>query len=133
MTLNTLTPNLMVENVEATIEWYERVFDAETIDTVPPVGDGQLLWALVMIDDVSLMFQHRESLEEDHPPLAGATIGGSLTFYIDADEVDELHDRLKTVDAEIVGELHDTDYGRREFAVQDHNGYILWFGETLAQ
>jgi len=130
MTLNTLTPNLMVESVEATIDWYERVLDAETVDTVPQEGDGQLQWAQVTIDDVSLMFQHRDSLEEEHSPLAGATLGGSLTFYID---VDGLHDRLETAETEIVGELHDTDYGRREFAVHDYNGYVLWFGEALEQ
>lgn len=39
------------------------------------------------------------------------------------------------IDAEIevVQEMHDTDYGRREFAVEDLNGYILWFGEKLEQ
>ena len=65
MTLNTLTPNLMVEDVEATIDWYERVFDAETAGTVPARGKGQLWWAQVMIDEISLMFQHRDSLEGD--------------------------------------------------------------------
>ena len=37
------------------------------------------------------------------------------------------------MDAEIefVQELHDTDYGRREFAIEDNNRYILWFGDKL--
>ena len=133
MTLNTLTPNLMVENVEATVEWYEQVLDAETVGTVPSEAEGQLWWAQVMIDEVPLMFQHRDSLEEEYPPLEGAALGGSLTFYIDVDDADGLHDRLETTDAERVQELRDTDYDRREFAIQDCNGYILWFGEKVDQ
>lgn len=119
----------MVEDVEATIEWYERVLDANVAGTVPKAdSEEELWWAQVMIDDVSFVFQQRASLETEHPSLEGATLGGSLTFYIDVNDADGLRDRLKTIDTdtelETVQELHDTDDGRREFAMQDCNSYI---------
>lgn len=38
MSVNSLTPNLMVEDVESTVEWYEEIFDAELVATLPPEG-----------------------------------------------------------------------------------------------
>lgn len=69
------------------------------------------------IDDVALRFLRRDSWSYD--PLRDADLGGSLTFDIDVTRVDELYDRLKTTEAEIVIELRDTDYDRREFAIED--------------
>lgn len=73
--------------------------------------------------------------QKDHPPLEGATLGGSLTFYIDVDSADGLRDQIEMVgpEVEIVQELYDTDYGRRKFAIQDTNDYTLWFGGKLEQ
>ena len=131
MTLTTLTPNLMVEDIGETIEWYERVFDAETTGTLPRRNGGGLRWAQVTIDDVSLRFLRRDSW--GYSPLKDAELGGSLTFDIDATGIDGLHDRLQVTEAEVVQELRDTDYGRREFGVRDYNGYVLWFGEMLTR
>jgi len=29
--------------------------------------------------------------------------------------------------------MRTTDYGRREFPIEDPNGYVLWFGEKAAE
>jgi hypothetical protein len=31
----------------------------------------------------------------------------------------------------MVEDLHETDFGWEQFAIEDPNGYVLWFGEKL--
>lgn len=130
MTVNSLTPNLMVEDVAATIEWYVERLDAEVLGRMPPESDDPE-WAQIALDEASLMFQERASIEADVPALAGREIGGSFTLYVDVDDTDALHDRLVEAGATVVQERRETDYGRREFAVADPNGYVLNVGEKL--
>jgi len=131
MTLNTLTPNVMVKDIESTVEWYERVFGADLVATLPPERDEDPWWAQVVVDDATIMFQERESLEEAFPDLEGSSIGGSVAFYFDVDDAQYLHDELESSEVEIVQELHTTRYGRHQFAVRDCNGYILWFAQKI--
>ncbi|MEM7107422.1 MAG: VOC family protein [Bacteroidota bacterium] len=62
---NSLTPNLMVENVNETINYYHAVLGFEKISSVPEEGD--LVWASMKKDEVEIMFQEEESLKEDLP------------------------------------------------------------------
>lgn len=131
MTVNSLTPDIMVEDVLETADWYEEVLDAEVVATLPEEADDPW-WAQLQIDDASLMIQERDSLSDKLPPLEGASIGGSVAFYIDVDDAGALHTSLSDAGVEVVQDVHETDFGWRQFAVEDCNGYILWFGEKLA-
>ena len=51
---------------------------------------------------------------------------GSLYFRVD--DVDTLWEKLKDKTS-IVYPIEDFDYGMREFAVRDNNGYCLQFGK----
>lgn len=133
MSVNSLTPNLMVEDVESTVEWYERVFDAERVATLPPEETENYWWAQVVVDGNALMFQQRGNLEEKLPELEGASLGGSVAFYIDIDDAHSMHDDLESAEVEITQDLHETEYGWLQFAAKDYNGYILWFGERIEE
>ena len=54
-----------------------------------------------------------------------------MAFYVDVDDAKRLHDDLDEADVEILKRPHETDFGWRQFAVKDCNGYVLWFGEQL--
>lgn len=132
MDFDRLTPNLMVEDVAETLEWYRRELDADVIGRMPE--DDDPVWAQVALGDAWLMFQERDSLEADVPALEDAEIGGSFTLYVDVDDASGLHDRLvagRDGDSTVVQDLRETEYGRREFAIADPNGYVLNFGEKL--
>jgi len=132
MTVNSLTPDLMVEDLAETVEWYQRVFEADLDATLPDEADLEdSWWAQVSIDDVSLMFQERDSLTEKLPVIEGQDIGGSVAFYVDIDDAEQLRDDLADAGVEIAADLHETDFGWQQFAIQDCNGYVLWFGEKL--
>jgi len=127
-TLKKLTPNLMVEDVNRTIDFYRDLLGFEVQVTVPE--QGQLDWAMLTRDGVTLMFQRRSSLAADIPALADAPVGGALTFYTEVDGVEALRAQLDGR-VEIVHDLRDTFYGTREFCFRDCNGYLISFSESI--
>ena len=60
----------------------------------------------------------------DHWPLQPGTFGG----YVVIDDPDRLFARATAAGATVLSELHDTDYGSREFAVLDPEGNHWSFG-----
>lgn len=118
-----LTPNLMVDNVNQTIEFYQKVLGFEVVMTVPEQGEA--LWAMVKCGKIGLMFQEKKSLLEEYPLLQEGS-GGGLTFYIKIRDVKVFYNKVKG-QANIIAELHKTFYGADEFALMDPNGFVLAF------
>jgi uncharacterized glyoxalase superfamily protein PhnB len=128
--LKKLTPNLMVEDVGRTLDFYRDVLGFQVLTTVPP-DQPPFNWGMVSRDGVELMFQVRASLGADIPALASAPIGASQTFYIEVEDIDALYAAIKGR-VEIVQDMHTTFYDTREFAFRDVNGYILAFSEAAS-
>ncbi len=124
--LKKLTPNLMVEDVNQTIDFYKNMLGFEVLATVPETG--QFNWAMLKQGDVEMQFQTRASLSEEIPTFKDRAIGGALTLYIDIENVTQLHASLKDK-VTIVQDMHTTFYGTQEFAIQDCNGFILSFSQ----
>ncbi|MBI2281569.1 MAG: VOC family protein [Bacteroidetes bacterium] len=125
--LNSLTPNLMVNDVEETIEYYTDILGFTLLKTVPEVG--VIDWAMVKRNDVIFMFQSAKSLKDELPKLKAQKPGGGLTFYIKVDRITELHEELVDNEVEIISDLESTFYDTIEFSIVDINGYILTFSE----
>jgi uncharacterized glyoxalase superfamily protein PhnB len=53
---------------------------------------------------------------------------GSFGAYVVTDSPDALFARATAAGAEVISELHDTDYGSRDFAVRDPEGNRWSFG-----
>lgn len=127
MKLESLTPNIMVADVNKTVAYYTSVLGFNLIDTNPISGTFE--WGYVMLDNVGLMFQEEKSLKDEYPSLSNLTIGGALTLYIRIQQIDAFYEKVKeTVD--IVKPMNKTFYGTNEFAIKDVNGFILTFSET---
>ncbi len=126
--IKTLTPNLMVEDVNQTITFYENVFGFELSQTVPE--EGKFVWASMRSGDVEIMFQGRDSLSEELPVFEGTPLGGSLTFYLRIDDLEGFYDRVKD-QVTVLQDLHTTFYGMKEVAVKELNGYIFVFAEAI--
>ena len=126
MTLEKLTPNMMVENVAETVAFYRDVLGFNLVMTVPE--NTPFVWALMQRDEVEVMFQERASLTEEVPLFEGMALGGALTFYIDMQGVEALYEKIRA-QVQVVMDLKTTFYGKREFAIQDCNGFILTFAE----
>ena len=53
---------------------------------------------------------------------------GRFSAYVVTDEPDALCERLRSAGAKVTVELHDTDYGSRDFAIDDPEGNHWYFG-----
>lgn len=128
-TFNSLTPNLMVENVNETINFYHAVLGFEKVSTVP--DEGEFVWASMRKDSVEIMFQEVGNLKNDIPELENESPGGGFTLFLKITGVTQLHEAIYEK-ADIVDGLRDTFYGMREFTVKDINGYYLTFAEPIS-
>lgn len=110
---------LWTENLDETIGFYMHILGFELLSR-----NDEWHWASLRKDDVYIMF----ALPNEHEnPLA---IGFTGSFYFNVDKVDELWEDLKKK-ARICYEIETFEWGMREFAVYDNNGYILQFGEPV--
>ncbi len=147
---NSLIPNLMVDNVCDTALFYQNIlgfqlvvavadFESEMSEgnIIASLGQGQNLdWANLKLDpedpaSAEFMFQSRRSLEADVPALKGVAISASQTLYLRTADADAQYNSLKDR-VEVVQEPITRFYGMREWAMKDNNGYILFFGQELA-
>lgn len=127
MNLKALTPNLIVEDVNKTVKYYQDTFGFEIILTVP--DSGVYDFALLKLDNVSIMFQSLKGYVEALPDNRDQKVGGTLFLYIDVENLDEVYEKVKSVNAEVVVDINTTFYGAREFTMKDCDGYLLIFAE----
>ena len=121
MKLTELTPMLWVKDVKATIDYYVSVLGFTEGNYVPDWG-----WGLVEKDQVKIMLAR----PNEHTAYNGSQFTGSL--YLRTDNVETWWAHLKDR-ADIYYGIEDFEYGMREFAIRDCNGYILQFGQDIAK
>ncbi len=126
--IQSLTPNLMVNDVSYTLKFYLNHLGFELVRTVPE--QAPFTWAMVRKENVELMFQTRESLIEDLPAFETIRPGASLTLFIKVNGIEGIYEKLKD-HVEVVSNLKETSYAMKEFTFRDCNGYIISFAEPL--
>ncbi|MBT4483903.1 MAG: bleomycin resistance family protein [Candidatus Latescibacteria bacterium] len=137
MAIKKLTPNLMVEDVRASVEFYVGVLRF-TLNMVVPENSKTIenrlengkkyVYAMVSRDEVYIMLMNKDVFEEDLPMLNSTAIGASVSFYIEVDDINAIYNEINEK-AEVVKELETTWYGMQEFYIKDCNGYILGFAQ----
>ncbi len=115
MKLQAIVPMLWVSDIPATVSFYSEVLGFKCLSQMDH-------WAVLEKDEVELML----SLPNAHEAFERPLFTGS--FYFECDEVDQLWESVKDK-AKVVYPIEDFDYGMREFAIRDNNGYILQFGK----
>lgn len=126
MHIKKLTPNLVVRNVEACLKFYSEILGLEKAMTVP--DEPPYVFASVANGAVEIFFNDQKIVGAEYPKLA-ATIGGSLTLYMEVDRLEDVLDRVQKAGAKISMPVTDQFYGMREFAFEDGDGYTI----TIAQ
>lgn len=84
------------------------------------VDHAQLSWPL----GGGIMLGSAKNADNDHWSLRP----GSFGAYVVTDDPDGLYARASAAGAKVLMELHDTDYGSRDFAVYDCEGNRWSFG-----
>ncbi len=110
-----LVPMLQTEDLERTSRWYETVLGFQRADT----GED---WCRLSRDGGAIMFMRNAHLG---PPQATAT------QYFQVDDVMALWSMVQPHGPAEWGPER-MPYGMLEFAVKDPNGYLLSFGQPVA-
>jgi catechol 2,3-dioxygenase-like lactoylglutathione lyase family enzyme len=121
MKIINLRPMLWTEDLDGTVGFY-----TETLGFTADEENGEWGWASLSLDDVSLMLARPNA----HTPYD--KIGFTGSFYFNTDDVDALWAKLKDTTS-VCYAIENFAYGMREFAIYDNNGYILQFGQEIAE
>lgn len=113
---------LETNDIKTTIEFYTETLGFTIRGTFE--HEGVTTWCDFVRDEVAIMF----SLPNQHMNYGRILLSGSL--YINTQDVDGLWNLLKDK-CEIVYPPENFEYGMREFAIKDNNGYVLNFGEDI--
>jgi hypothetical protein len=119
MKLVALRPVIYSKQVKYTVEYY-----IEMLGFTCNGYTEDWSWASLSRDEVEIMVSYPNT----HTPFDKPTFTGSLYFTVD--NVDELWSQLKEVTINCY-ELETFNYGMREFAIYDNNGYLLQFGQPV--
>jgi len=121
MKMGALVPILRTRHLKESVEFYTTVLGFQCT-----TWSDQWGWACLRRDQVEVML----ALPNAHEPYEQPTFTGSL--YIRMTQVALLWEQLQAT-TRICYPLEDFAYGMREFAIYDNNGYILQFGEAIAE
>ncbi len=91
--LESLSPNLISDNVNASVDFYTKHLGFSLAASVPE--SGEFGWAMVQRDGVTIMFQSLKSLKEDMPSLKLDKKGSIGTFFIKMKGIEELYNSVK--------------------------------------
>ena len=124
--MENLTVNIFVNDIDKTVAFYNQLGFAITM-RVPEQGD--LIWAMLTNNNVSIMVQTFESLGNELPDIDRKQLGGALLFYINIKQIRSFFDEIKDK-VEVVKGINKTFYGATEFTIKDVDGYHLTFAEN---
>jgi uncharacterized glyoxalase superfamily protein PhnB len=114
-----MRPIIWANDVEATIRYYTTVLGFTESHFEPGWH-----WGWVRKDGIEIMF----AKPNKHVSYNGPAFTGS--FYFNVDNTDEWYEYLKDKTS-IYYPIENFEYGMREFAIKDCNGYILQFGQHI--
>ena len=125
--LQKLTPNLIVADVQRSIDFYRDVLGFAATSTVP--DQGPFVFAVVQRGGVEVFLNAPEPARVEYPSLAERSIGGTLTLFMTVKGVRAAHEQLKSR-VSVVMPLEKKWYGVTEFAFTDPDGYVITFAEV---
>jgi catechol 2,3-dioxygenase-like lactoylglutathione lyase family enzyme len=125
--LKKLTPNLVVADVDRSVAFYRDLLGFAVNSTVPEASP--YVFAIVKSGGVEIYLNAPGPAHEEYPAFKGRPIGGTLTLFIDVDDIRGAYAELKGR-VEVVMPLEKKWYGVTEFAFLDPDSYIITFAQV---
>ena len=126
-TFASVTPNLLVRNIERSTTFYRDLLGFSVKQTVPDAPPFVFVW--LERDGVPVFLNDPKAAAHDYD-VSSRPFGGSATLYFVVTDIDGLHAKVAS-EAGILMPLKTQFYGMREFAVEDPDGHILTFAERV--
>lgn len=118
--IDPLRPMLHTLDLPSTIAFYTGRLGFALDATWSPTDGGPPTWCALSHGAALLMF----TIGDEEPALTGR-------IYCYPADVDTYHDEIVARGASILHPPRDTEYGMREFSLEDPNGYLVSFGRAL--
>src|SRR5262245_59714141 len=123
--VSNVMPMIGVASVDAIRDFYVDKLGFEHV--MGMVGkDGQLDFVTVVLGGARIMFMRT-------PESATRSAKLPVEIYLEVDNVDQYHDRVRKRGVTITDPLTMQWWGDRTFKVRDPNGYELWFYTNVAE
>lgn len=123
-----ITPNLLVSDIDRSTAFYRDVLIFTVKQTVPDEAPFVFVW--LERDGVPVFLNDPRAVEKDIAQVSARPFGGSATMFFVITDVDGYHAQVAPK-AKVVMPLKTQFYGMREFAVEDPDGHILTFAERV--
>jgi hypothetical protein len=91
--MESLSPNLFVKDIRATLDFYKLLGFSLTM-SVPGENEDDLVWAMVTNGKVTFMFQSFKSIGDTLPQIRRQE-GGPLLFYIKVQRIREFFETIR--------------------------------------
>ena len=125
-----LTPNLVVREVQAAVQFYQSVLGFEPGISVPDTPP-YVFASVTNGAGLEIFFNDQKAVAEDYPALAKDPLGGTLTLFLECEGIEDVQKAVEKSGAEIVMPLKTQFYGMREFAFRDPQGWIVTMAERV--
>ena len=126
--MQTITPYLLYEDVEAALEFLSRAFGFEEVLRYTGSA-GYISHAEMRHGDGTIMLGDPGPDYRNPRRLGEATV----QVYVDVDDVDALYERATAAGAEVIDEPSDQEYGDRRFGARDPEGHSWWFAQRVRE
>jgi uncharacterized glyoxalase superfamily protein PhnB len=126
--VQTFYPAMRYADARAAIAWLVKTFGFEE-NVCYPADDGSVAHAeLTFHGGMVMLGSDRDDGYPIKPPAERGGLTGSVYVGVPAAEIDAHYARTKAAGARIHTEIHDTDYGSRDYSAFDPEGYLWSFG-----
>lgn len=127
-TFTSVTPNLLVQDIDRSTAFYRDVLGFTVKQTVPETAPFAFVW--LERDGVPVFLNDPRAVEKDLSNATRRAPGGTATLFFVVSDVDGFHARVAPHVTPVMP-LTTQFYGMREFAVEDPDGHILTFAERI--
>lgn len=117
---STVSPHLLVDNVEDQIEFLKAVFSASLVDEFKD-KNGKIIHATTRVGETTIMIGLSRI---EFPAIISMN-------YIFVDDVDKIYKKALEFGASPITEPADQFFGHRQGAVKDHQGNVWWIAKFL--
>jgi catechol 2,3-dioxygenase-like lactoylglutathione lyase family enzyme len=129
-TFKSVTPNLLVSDIDRSTKFYRDLLGFEMKQTVPEASPYVFVW--LERDGIPVFLNDSAAVEKDVPGSSARAHGGTATMFFVITDVDDFHARV-ALRAKVVMPLKTQWYGMREFAIEDPDGHLLTFAERIGE
>jgi PhnB protein len=126
--VQTITPYLLYEDVDAALEFLARSFGFEEV--LRYTGDeGYVNHAEMRLGDGAIMLGDPGESYRNPRKLGHETVG----IHVYVEDVDATYERAKAAGAEITEGPNDQEYGDRRFIAKDPEGHHWFFAQRVRE